>query len=70
MYQMRLPLILIMMISHNHHDAFLCSMFAHADELAVASNRPSSLLLSGGLNANRCGQLIASAEHRSIHKAT
>jgi Phosphoglucose isomerase len=52
-----------------HHDALLCSMFAHADEMAAASNRPSTLLLCGRLNAYTCGQLIALAEHRSILKA-
>ena len=53
----------------HHHDALLCSLFAHADELAVVSNRPSTLLLCGRLNAYTCGQLIALAEHRSIIKA-
>ena len=52
-----------------HHDALLCSMFAHVDELATSSNRPSTLLLCGRLNAFTCGQLIALAEHRSIIKA-
>jgi glucose-6-phosphate isomerase len=52
-----------------HHDALLCSMFGHADEMAAVSNRPSTLLLCGRLNAYTCGQLIALAEHRSILKA-
>ena len=53
----------------HHHDALLCSLFGHADELAAVMNRPSTLLLCGRLNAYTCGQLIALAEHRSILKA-
>jgi hypothetical protein len=52
-----------------HHDALLCSMFGHADELASVANRPSTLLLCGRLNAYMCGQLIALAEHRALIKA-
>jgi glucose-6-phosphate isomerase len=53
----------------HHHDALLCSMFAHVDELAMTSNRPSTLLLCGRLNSYICGQLIALAEHRAIIKS-
>jgi glucose-6-phosphate isomerase len=53
----------------HHHDALLCSMFAHVDELAITSNRSSTLLLCGRLNSYICGQLIALAEHRAIIKA-
>lgn len=52
-----------------HHDALLCSLFGHADEMASATNRPSTLILCGRLNAYMCGQLIALAEHRALIKA-
>lgn len=52
----------------SHHDALLCSLFGHADELASTTNRPSTVVLCGRLNAYMCGQLVALAEHRSLIK--
>lgn len=64
-------------------DALICSLFAHADELAVGSlpehsperewisqgNRPCTLIFCDKVDAFACGQLVALAEHRSIIKA-